>query len=241
VILLDPLARPVVAHRGASGDWPENTLLAFSRAVEAGADALECDVRISADGVPVIIHDPTLDRTTGGRGPVHRLPLAALRTLDAGRGERIPTLDDLLDGFPDTPVILEIKDARAAGPVRRVLEAHQAQGRVLVASFDPRALRPFGHGFARAASRPEVGMFLAAARMGLPPFRTRFRAFTVPETSGRITIVEPRFAGRARRLGLPVHVWTVDDPARGARLREMGVAGIITNFPGRFRSTASRP
>ncbi len=123
MILLDPLARPVIGHRGASGSFPENTLLAFREAIREGADAVELDVRLSADGVPVVLHDATLDRTTDGRGPVAGMPLAALQELDAGSGERIPALVDVLEELSGTPIIIEIKERRAGASVARVIEA----------------------------------------------------------------------------------------------------------------------
>ena len=147
MILLDPGAQPVIGHRGASGEYPENTLLAFARALEQGADALECDTRITADGVAVVIHDPTLERTTNGQGPVEAMDLGPLQRLDAGRGERVPTLAEALAAFPRTEFILEIKDRRAAGPARRVLADQRAEKRVLVGAFDRDALRPFDSTF----------------------------------------------------------------------------------------------
>jgi glycerophosphoryl diester phosphodiesterase len=241
VILLDPGARPVIGHRGASGDFPENTLLAFAQALERGADALECDTRLTADGVPVVIHDATLDRTTNGQGPVEAVDLARLRRLDAGRGERVPTLAETLAAFPRTEFILEIKDRRAAGPARRVLADQHAERRVLVGAFDRGALRPFDTGFCRSAARSETAVFWAMARVGVPPFRASFVAFTVPERYGPVTVVSGAFVRAARRLGRPVHVWTVNDPAEGRRLRALGVSGIITNYPGRFCLPAERP
>jgi glycerophosphoryl diester phosphodiesterase len=241
VILLDPHAFPVIAHRGASGEWPENTMLAFARALELGADALECDVRLSADGEPVIIHDETLDRTTSGQGPVGTHTLKQLRGFDAGKGERIPVLEDVLDRFPETPLVLELKESRAGPVVQRVLTRHSAQRRVMVGAFAFSALRSLGHPFVRSAARPEVAWFVAAARLRLPLFRPGYQAFTVPERSGGITVVDRSFTARARRLGLPVHVWTVDDIEQGARLRALGVCGLITNFPGRFRAAGHDP
>lgn len=232
-MLLDPSARPVVGHRGASGEYPENTLLAFARALEQGANALECDTRVTADGVPVVIHDSTLDRTTNGQGPVEAVDLARLKQLDAGRGERVPTLAEALAAFPRTEFILEIKDRRAAVPARRVMADQGADKRVLVGAFDHAALQPFDPGF-RSASRNETAVFWAAARFGRTPFRQRFRAFTVPERYGPLTVVDGAFVRAAHRCGYPVHVWTVNDPADGRRLRALGVSGIITNYPGRF-------
>lgn len=238
MILLDPLARPVIAHRGASGEYPENTLLAFARGLEQGADGIECDVRLAADGTPVVIHDATLDRTTSGRGPVAAFTVEQLRQVDAGRGERIPTLADVLDAFPHIPVILEIKEPRAAVTVRRVLADHHAAGRVLVGAFERESLRPFEAGGWRSASRSETALFWAAARTRYPLYRPGFHAFTVPARYGWLPVVTAAFVDRARRLEQPVHVWTVDTPEEAAALRALGVAGIISNYPGRLVRTS---
>ena len=236
VILLDPEAHPVIGHRGASGAFPENTLLAFREAIRQGADALEIDLRASRDGVAVAIHDATLDRTTDGSGPVAECTVEALRALDAGGGERIPTLDQILEEFPRTPVILEVKEVTVAAATAACLRRHGAAERVLVGSFESRALAPFGEQpFHRSASRRETALAWAASRLatGLPG---GYEAFTVPEHRGALTIVDARFLRAARRRRRPVHVWTVDDPLRARRLRAAGVCGIITNFPLRMRT-----
>lgn len=236
MILLDPEARPVIAHRGASGQYPENTLLAFRKSLEQGADAIELDVRVTSDGVPIVLHDPTLDRTTNGTGAAAQLGLTAVRRVDAGAGERIPTLADVLQGFPGTPLLVEIKEARAARPVLAVLRAHRAERRVLLGAFGWAALRPFfGTEFARSPVRVEVALFWAGSRVGLRLGSGSYRAFSVPERSGRLRVTDHRFLASARRAGLPVHVWTVDDPSQAARLRGLGVCGIITNYPERMR------
>ena len=136
-VLLDPESRPVIGHRGNRAYAPENTIESFAQAVALGADAIEFDVRLSADGIPVVHHDPTLVRTTDGIGEVSRLKLSELRNLDAGAkftrdggktfpyrnaGHRIPTFEEVVDAFPSTPLIIEIKDTLAAGAVREILE-----------------------------------------------------------------------------------------------------------------------
>src|SRR6185437_92141 len=135
--LLDPAAQLVIAHRGNSAFFPENTLEAFERAVALGADALELDVRLSSDGRAVVIHDPTLERTTNGTGAVGAQALAGLQRLDAGfrftrdggrsfpfrgRGITIPAFEVVLSAFPDLPMIVEIKTRDASAEVRRVIE-----------------------------------------------------------------------------------------------------------------------
>lgn len=236
MILLDPDARPVIGHRGASGEYPENTLLAFDRALEQGADALELDVRLTADGAPAVIHDATVDRTTDGRGPVAGYTARGLARLDAGAGQRIPELGEVLDRYPGVPIIIELKDRAAGAVVAALVRRHDAASRVLVGSFDHVALRPFTRGFvARAASRRETAVFWAASRLRLA-LGGGYAAFTVPERHGAIQVVDGAFVRAARRRDMPVHVWTVNDPAQAGRLRELGVAGIITNVPARMRA-----
>jgi glycerophosphoryl diester phosphodiesterase len=241
VILLDPEARPIIAHRGASGEYPENTLLAFERALAQGADAIELDVRVTADGAPVVLHDPRLERTTTGTGLVARLSLAEVRRADAGRGEPVPTLADVLERFPETPLLVEVKEPHAARATLAVLRAHRAGGRVLMGAFRRAALRPFfGTEFTRSPARVEVAVFWAGSRLGLSWGIGSSRAFSVPEYSGGLRVVDGRFVRAARRKGVPVHVWTVDDPAQAARLHGLGVCGIITNFPERMRGLATQ-
>jgi glycerophosphoryl diester phosphodiesterase len=236
MILLDPDASLVIGHRGASGDYPENTVLAFERAVEQGADALELDVRLTRDGAVVVIHDATLDRSTDGEGPVRDRTLSELRALDAGAGQPVPTLDEVLERFGDTPLILELKESEVADAARRCLVRHRAMDRVLVGSFEAGALRPFGKPTShRAASRRETALAWALSRVGLP-LPGSCEAFTVPERHGAVRVVDGRFVAAARRAGRPVHAWTVNDVEQARRLRAVGVCGIITNYPARMRA-----
>ena len=235
MILLDPAARPVIAHRGASGQFPENTLLAFREAVAQGADAVELDVRLTLDGVPVVMHDATLDRTTDGVGGVGESSLEALSALDAGRGEPVPTLEAVLEALPRTPLLVEVKERAATPAVVRVARAMGAGARVILGSFDSRALKTArGAGLATVATRPETAAFWVASRVGWAFIGRKYSAFSVPEYEGRLRVVDQRFVRLAARTGKPVHVWTVDDPGTALRLRSFGVAGIVTNFPDRM-------
>ena len=178
--LLDPDARLVIAHRGSSSEAPENTLPAFEAAVRRGADAIELDVRLTADGAPVVIHDATLDRTTDRTGPVAALTLAELRAVDAGwhftpdqgrtnpcRGSdvRIPTLGEVLWAFPRLSILVEIKEPSAQEAVRRVLVQEDATARCVVASEHREALVAFDEPpFVRGASAPrDLGTLLGGA------------------------------------------------------------------------------
>jgi glycerophosphoryl diester phosphodiesterase len=248
--LLDLSARCIVAHRGASGSAPENTLVAFELAVRQGADAIELDVRLTADGVPVVLHDATLDRTTSGRGPLTGLTQAQLQTLDAGArftpdlgrtfpfrgsGVRVPTLAEVLRALPATPILVEVKEPAAQEAVRRVLREEDAVGRCVLASEHHTALALFREPpFAVAASGREIAALYRSVLIRRVPQRVPYRTLSVPERYRGLQIPTRRFVAAARGLGCPVHVWTVDDPAAARRLWAAGVAGIVTNFPGRI-------
>jgi glycerophosphoryl diester phosphodiesterase len=250
--LLDLSARPVVAHRGASGAAPENTIPAFRLAVQQGADAFELDVRLTAEGVPVVLHDATLDRTTDGAGLLQILSLAELQRLDAGarftmdRGRtypyrdtaiRVPALAEVLRAFPEVPVMVEVKEVRAQEPVRQVLVEEQAVERCILASEHHAALESFRQPpFIVAASGREIGMLYRAVLLGRLPQSVGYQALSVPERYRRLRVPTRRFVAAARRLGCPVHVWTVNDAPAARRLWDDGVAGIITNFPDRIRA-----
>ncbi len=249
--LLDLSARPVIAHRGASASRPENTLAAFDLAAQLGADALELDVHLSADGIPVVIHDITLDRTTDARGPVSRHTLAELQKIDAGarftldgghtfpfRGQavRIPALADVLAAFPDMPLLVELKEPWAQEAVRRVLLDQAAAERCVLASERGAALELFAEvPFLRAASREEISRLFWGATFGRVPVSVTYRVLSVPERYRGITVPTRAFCAAARRLGCPVHVWTVDTAAAARRLWRHGVAGIVTNAPEAIR------
>ncbi|MFN2316193.1 MAG: glycerophosphodiester phosphodiesterase [Gemmatimonadales bacterium] len=232
-LLLDPGARPVIAHRGASGLRPENTIAAFLLARELGADGIELDVRLSADGVVMVHHDPTLDRTTDRTGRLDRLTAAELGGVDAGQGEGIPTLAAALDAAGGLPVLIELKEARAAVPALEVVRQLGAERQVAFASFMPEALAPLpGEGIPLGATRPEIAGAALGAAIGWPPGRAGFDFFAVPyRWKDFLTVPTSRFIARARRQQRLVHVWTVDDPGVARMLWGRGVRGILTNRP----------
>jgi glycerophosphoryl diester phosphodiesterase len=255
-LLLDPGGRPIIAHRGASGLAPENTLPAFDLAVAQGADGLELDVRLSADGVPVVCHDPTLDRTTDREGPVSALALEGLRLADAGarfagaqaafpyrgRGVTIPTLAQVLERHPQTPLLIELKVEAAAPPVQAELKRFGAAGRAVVASFSQRALAAFRQPpWLAGASRRAIAELAARAWLGVRPKPRGFRLYAVPyRYKNRIPVPTERFIAWAHRLGVPVHVWTVDDAETAKELWRRGANGMITNYPALLRAARER-
>jgi glycerophosphoryl diester phosphodiesterase len=257
--ILDCSRRIVAGHRGNRAHAPENTLESFGQAVALGVDALELDVHLSADGVPVVHHDPTVDRTTDGTGRVAALTLAELRRLDAGahftgdggltypyrgRGIRVPTLDEVLEAFPRTPLLIEIKTATASRAVKAAIERHGATARCVVDAFDAGALSPFrGSAVAVGAAQSDVALLLAAAVSRVPVRAVRYRALCVPRWFRGIPLPVLRFASILRPISCPVHVWTVNDPEEARLLWQGGVQGIISDDPGpmlRLRSELDR-
>ena len=235
--LVEPGRRLVVAHRGASAEAPENTLEAFRLGIEQGADALELDVRLSADGVAVVIHDPTIDRTTNGTGSVAGLTLDALRRADAGGGARIPTLRAVLESFPSIPILLEVKAPEAQAAVATEIDRAGASDRVVIASFQHRALEQLRHGpYLIGADRRDVTALYTLGRLHLETASPRCRCYAVPwRWKGKLEVPRPWFIAAATRQNRPVHVWTVDEPEIANLLWQRGACGIITNRPGVIR------
>ncbi len=227
---------------------PENTLPAFELAVRQGADAIELDIRLTADGVPVVLHDATLDRTTGGHGRVRALSLAELREVDAGarftldggrsfpfRGAdvRVPTLAEVLRGFPGMPLLVDLKEPAVQEGVRRVLLEENAVERCVLASEHHAALQAFRQPpFIVAASGAEIGTLYRAVLLRRVPASVSYRLVSVPVRYRGVPVPTRGFVAAARGLGCPVHVWTVNDAATAQMLWGRGVAGIVTNFPG---------
>jgi len=223
-------------------------MTAFRAAVEAWwADMLELDVRLTSDGVVVVIHDATVDRTTDGSGAVADHTLDELRALDAGyrfvdtagshsfrgQGVTVPTLDEVLEAFPDMRLNIEAKEAAVAGPLVRVIARHAAEHRVLVAAEHEKT-RSDARGYPGpwGASYQHVLLFWLLHRLpGGSPYTPPVDIFQVPERSGRLRVVTPRFVREAHRLSIPVQVWTVNEEDDMRRLLDWGVDGIQTDRP----------
>jgi glycerophosphoryl diester phosphodiesterase len=256
MILLDLHARPVIGHRGASAEAPENTLPAFQRALEQGVDALEFDVHVTADDIPVVMHDPTVDRTTSGHGTIIGLTARRLQELDAGfrfspnggstfpfreQGVRVPTVEELLEVVPrDLPLIIEVKAMAAQWALRRVLDRFNAASRSIVASFEANALDAFAAPpYIRAASRRDLLQLLGRTMAGMKPGGVGYRAICPPTTYHGVPVPIGSVVRAARKINAPVHVWTVDDPREAQRLWKQGVCGIISNAPATILSARS--
>lgn len=252
------LPRPVViGHRGAAGERPENTLPSFARALELGAAILESDVHPTRDGEIVMFHDDTLERTTDGAGPVSARSLAELSRLDAGhrfsgdggrtfpfrgQGVRIPTLAEAFQAFPGARFNLELKEG-APGFVDAVLDLLERTRRIettllaaekdaIMAEIRTRSAAR-GLPVATSASTGDALRFVRAAVDGAPPDPGPL-ALQVPAGFGGRPLVTEAFVRHAHAHGIEVHVWTINDPGEMARLLELGVDGLVTDFPGRM-------
>ena len=243
-----------LAHRGASALAPENTIEAFRLAVEAGAGGLELDVHMTRDGHIVVIHDATVDRTTNGSGAVSEMTLDELRRLDAGhifspdggptrpyrgRGVRVPTLGEVLQGFPVVAVNIEIKDGTPGieETVLGVLREANALGRALVVSTPHDIVKRFrkvsGGRVSTGASRWEIGVFYILSRVRLERLvRPAYDALQVPLRHRGIPVVTPRFVRAAHARGVRVDAWTINQADEMRRLLDRGVDVIMTDRPG---------
>lgn len=243
-VLFDITARPVIAHRGGRARAPENTLEAMKLGMADGADAIELDVHTSSDGEVVVIHDATVERTTDGTGAVEELSSAELRSLDAGcrfrTGEsraavqgpcRIPTLTEVIESFPGTPLIIEVKTPRASNPVRALIERHGAEDRCLVDSFHEEALVAFkGSRIARGPSRNGLVRLIARSVLYTgESVEVEPAALCIPRNYRGFPLPIKRLAAFMRRAGKPVHIWTVNDPEEALELWGLGTAGMITD------------
>lgn len=237
------------AHRGwHTGGGLENTMAGFVRAVEEGFSYLEFDVHASADGVAVVHHDPTLDRTTDGSGRIALLHSGALAGVRVGGVEPVPLLADVLTALPQVRVTIELKSAAAVDVTLAVLERLDAWSRVCLGAYDERWLHR-----ARRAAGPRLctsmgqtaalGLRTRAWLDALPPPLSALPAlpFTgqlaqLPRRFGPLTVVDAQLVRTAHAAGREVHVWTVDDPAEMTGLLDMGVDGILSDRPDLLRT-----
>ena len=234
-----PLPR-ILAHRGLALDAPENTLLAFASALAAGATYVETDVHASRDGIAVISHDADLSRLVGRDTRVSDLSLAELERVDLGAGQAFCSLASALDTFPTTRFNIDIKAGDAAAPSARAIAEAHATPRVLVTSFSERRRRATTRllpGVATSASAVPVALAVASAFLGLTTVsRAILRgigAVQVPENwmlgPVKLRVITTRFIAHMHRIGVEVHVWTINDPDDMRRLLNAGVDGLVTD------------
>lgn len=238
------------AHRGAAAERPENTLVSFARALELGADALELDVHMTADGQVVVSHDPSGLRMAGVAGAIRAAMWDDVARWDAGygflapdgtrpftgAGIGFPTLAQVILEFPDVPLNVDLKQRepdmvpQVLGLVRRLGAEH----RVLLASFHLRTLlrvRTLGYGGPTALSTPEVAALRLAPAALFRLLPLTGDAAQIPVRAGRLSLSTPAFVARCHAAGLRVDYWTINDPAEATRLLDLGADGIMTDDP----------
>ena len=239
-VLCDPEARIVVAHRGDSISGGENTIEALRRGVDLGADALEFDVRMTKDGVAVVLHDATVDRTTNGRGRLSALTLAEVRRLNADPQRSrpgatpvtIPTLDEVLAQFPRTPLIVEVKEMAAADPTERAIRHFGLHENVVVGSSDADvSARLERTGLRTCASMRDAAMLIPLALLGIAPRHPTWDVLSITPNYHGFPVPVVAMTDAARKAGVATHVWTVNNPGQALALWKAGVAAILTDDP----------
>ena len=250
------IRRPlVIAHQGGDGIWPGDTLYAFEKAVEIGADVLEMDAHITRDGAIVLMHDEEVDRTTDGTGLIENLTLDELKQLDAayqwsndgsktfpyrGQDIQVPTLEELFQKFPQMHYVIEIKLTQNPidQPLCDLIRRYDMHEKVMVASFHDEAMQNFREicpEIATSASRTEVRNFVLLGKVFLSGFiAPKYQSIQPPydpKESLNIPIMTERFIREAHAKNIRVEPWTVDDPALMKQYIEWGVDGIMTDRP----------
>lgn len=250
--------RRLYAHRGASAEFPENTLPAFQRAVDLGVDAIETDVHMTRDGHLIVAHDPTCLRTTGARGAWLDLEAADVAQLDAGwgyvaadgqrpfanTGIRVPRLEELITAFPRIHLNVDIKSAQAVEPVLSLVNRLGAAKRITLASFRLGSLvevRRRGYEGETSLSRAEIALLLAMPAIVWRQLPWSGSAAQVPVRQGSLRFDREAFVAKCHSLGLRVDYWVVDDREEAARLLALGADGIMTNDPAALRPLFMQP
>jgi glycerophosphoryl diester phosphodiesterase len=222
-----------IGHRGASGYAPENTLASFKKAVEIGVDGVELDVRITKDGELVVIHDAWVNRITNGWGRVSEKTLNELKQLDAGNGEKIPTLQEVLDLINrKVQVHIELKGKNTARPVAKIIEEYIKKkgwkyNDFFVSSFNHNELMIFK----RKIPQIKIGALI----VGVFIHYDRYIALGAYSINMWSKLVRKPVVENAHKRGLKVFVYTVNSEEEMERMKNLGVEGIFTNFPDRMK------
>ncbi len=223
------------AHRGGASEAPENTMPAFEHAVRLGYRYLETDAHVTVDGVLVAFHDDRLDRVTDRTGVIAALPWSEVRRAKVDGREPIPLLEDLLAAWPDVRVNIDPKQDGVAEPLAATIVRTGSVDRVCVGAFSDRRIATVkalvGPALCTSMGPREVAQLVAASRKLTGGKRLRSPCAQVPTHQGRVPLVTRRLVDAAHRLGVQVHVWTIDDRAEMVRLLDLGVDGIMTDRP----------
>lgn len=237
------------AHRGGTESAPENSVAAFTAAVELGFRYLETDVHLSADGTVVAVHDEHLDRVSDRRGAIAELHWSEISRARLGGTEPIPTLEELLETFPEERFNVDPKTDEVVAPLVALLRRMDAVDRVCIGAFSDGRVRrirsELGSALCTSAGPRETARLVASTKVpggsrrgSRPP--VPYGCFQVPVRHMGVRIVTRRFVETAHAAGAQVHVWTVDEPAEMERLLDLGVDGIMTDRPSVLREVLSR-
>lgn len=255
--------RPVViGHRGSAGTHPENTLAAFEAALEQGAQILESDVHVSRDGVPILLHDPEIDRVTEGKGLARDHLFSELQALDAayhyrdasdrcserGRGHRIPSLESAFEDFPEARFNLEIKcgDPETIRATLELIERFDRADRTLLAAGEDDVMRLLRAEVSAHRVEPALGASLSeivdaiGSALGTGPMPSGVMALQIPPDFAGQPLATRELIDHAHAHGVEVHVWTINALDEIARLLELGVDGIVTDLPGQMSAWLAR-
>lgn len=245
----------VFAHRGGRGIAPENTLAAFQKSFDLGVDVLELDIHATKDGELVVMHDNTVDRTTDGNGLIADKKLAEIKNLDAGfewtndggktfpfrdKNIKVPTLREIFEKFPETVINIEPKYDKPSPvkPLCDLIKEFKRTNKVIVGSFNDAILEDFRTnctGVATSASPSEASGFLARYEVGLDDnYTPKMQALQVPPRFGKLEIVTEKYVKAAHEKNLEVHVWTINEIEEMKYLIDIGVDGIMTDYPDRL-------
>lgn len=244
-----------IAHRGFSGKYPENTKIAFARAIELGADMIELDVTLSKDKIPVVIHDDTLERTSNGKGKVRNVPLEKLKQLDFGSWmhsnfseERIPTLEEVLKIIKKSKLGLNIEikssafekkisDSCIESQTLRLIDKYKLFNRIVISSFEPRILLRLRE----LSSKVKLAYLIEPGyqKLKLDPiyFVTQVKAVSLNMHKSQI---KTEIFSRAQERNIPVCVYTVNTLSELKRMKDHELAGVFTNFPDRLKKLTER-
>lgn len=223
----------VIGHRGSAGNEPENTLRSFVRAVLDGADMVELDVHRTRDSRLAVIHDPKVDRTTNGKGKVLEKTMEELWELDAGGGEKIPSLEEAIEAIDQkVPINIEMKSLGAAELVRDTIEFYVTEGwnrrDFMVSSFEHNELNRFKE----MCPEVKIGVLTGEVPLGYAEYAEKLGAYSVNIT---LEAASPAFISDAHNRGIKVFVWTVNKPEDILALEKLGADGVITDFPGKAK------
>lgn len=247
----------ILGHRGSAGSAPENTLLSFQRALDDGAHVLESDIQVTSDGVPILLHDSSVDRTTNGSGETAALSLKEIRALDASARFaplvdtplappagpiRIPTLREAFEQFPDTHFNLEVKadSPTLLSEVTSLVAEMEREDRTLLTAGEDRIQESLRQELKRRGLQPALGASLAdvletirSAQRGDAPL-TDSMVLQIPRYFGNEPLVTPELVAHSHLHDIQIHVWTINDSEEITELLDLGVDGIVTDLPGRM-------